>query len=402
MHPPISRARYLQESRVMRFTETYEEWNQGRLTQAQAALILGMSERNFRRHIDRYEADGLSGLLDKRLSQISQRKAAASEVDHVVSLYKSSFAGWNVAHFHSKYQTEYQGQRSYSWLKSVLQGAGLVKTAKKRGQHRIKRERMPLAGMMLHQDASTHRWVSGQVWDLVVTLDDATGEHTSMFFCWQEGTASSFHGIGQTIARYGLFASLYTDRGAHYFSTPVAGGKVDKVNLTQVGRALRQLGMDHIAAYSPQARGRSERAFQTHQGRLPQELARADITDMEAANRYLEEVYRPAYNKEFAVPPAMPGSAYVPFIVGNLPNILCEQHERKVDNDNTVSFEAMKLQIPADEYRWHYVRTNVRVHRYVDQTLALFHGARRLASFDAQGRPWQCPWQQEMEGKRAA
>lgn len=393
LHSPISRARLQQENRAMRFTEAYEGWEERRLTQAEAALILGMSERNFRRHIDRYEADGLSGLLDKRLSQISQRKAATSEVDHVVALYKSSFAGWNLTHFHSKYASEFQGLRSYSWVKSVLQGAGVVNIAKKRGKHRIKRERMPLAGMMLHQDASTHPWVSAQVWDLVVTLDDASDEHTSMFFCHEEGTDSSFHGIGQTIQRYGLFASLYSDRGSHYFTTPEAGGKVDKVHLTQVGRALKQLGIDHIAAYSPQARGRGERAFQTHQGRLPQELARAGITDMDAANRYLEEVYRPAFNREFAKPSTMQGTAYVPFLSGSLPDILCEQYERKVDNDNTVSFEGLKLQIPADEYRYHYVRTNVRVHRYVDGTIGLFHGPRRLQSYDARGKPWALAWQ---------
>jgi hypothetical protein len=243
--------------------------------------------------------------------------------------------------------------------------------------------------MMIHQDASTHRWVEQSVWDLVVTMDDATGEHTSMFFCEQEGSASSFHGIGQTIARYGLFASLYTDRGAHYFTTPKAGGKVDKVNLTQLGRALKQLGIGHIAAYSPQARGRSERAFQTHQGRLPQELARAGITDIQAANRYLEEVYRPEHNREFGVASRCEGTAYVPFISGNLPDILCEQHERTADNDNCVSFEGMQLQIPADEFRYHYVHTRLRVHRYVDATLAVFHGPRRLACYDPKGQQRQ-------------
>jgi hypothetical protein len=302
-------------------------------------------------------------------------------------LYKSGFAGWNVAHFHSKYKAEFKGLRSYSWLKSVLQGAGVVKASKRRGKHRIKRERAPLPGMMLHQDGSTHRWVGTAVWDLIVTMDDATGEHTSMFFCNQEGTASSFHGIGQTIANYGLFASLYSDRGSHYFTTPEAGGKVDKVNLTQVGRALNQLGIGHIGAYSPEARGRSERAFQTHQGRLPQELERAGITDMNSANRYLEQVYRPNHNQEFCVPAAMTGSGYVPFISGNLPDILCEHHERAVDNNNCVSFEGLCLQIPADEFRYHYVRTRVRVHRYVDDTLALFHGPRKLAAYDATGLP---------------
>lgn len=384
-HAPISRTRYMQENRKMRFQETYDGWSQGRLTQAEAALLLGQCERSFRRHIERFEADGLEGLLDKRLSQISKRRAAGVEVDHVVELYKSGFAGWNVAHFHSKYKAEFAGMRSYSWLKSVLQGAGVVKSHKRRGKHRIKRERAPLVGMMIHQDASTHRWTPASVWDLVVTMDDATGEHTSMFFCAQEGTASSFHGLGQTIARYGLFASLYSDRGSHYFTTPEAAGKVDKVNLTEVGRALKQLGIEHIAAYSPEARGRSERAFQTHQGRLPQELARAGITDMASANHYLDQTYRLAHNREFAVPSTLTGTAFVPFISGSLPDILCEQHERKVDNDNCVSFCGVKLQIPSDEFRYHYVRTTVRVHRYVDDTLALFHGPRKLATFDAKG-----------------
>ena len=375
----------------MRFEQAYVGWNEGRLTQIEAAELLGQCERSFRRHVQRYEADGLQGLLDRRLSQISKRRASAAEVDQVVALYKTSFAGWNLSHFHSKYKAEFKGVRSYSWLKSVLQGAGAAKVHKARGKHRIKRDRAPLAGMMIHQDASTHRWVEQSVWDLVVTMDDATGEHTSMFFCEQEGSASSFHGIGQTIARYGLFASLYTDRGAHYFTTPKAGGKVDKVNLTQLGRALKQLGIGHIAAYSPQARGRSERAFQTHQGRLPQELARSGITDIQAANRYLEEVYRPEHNREFGVASRCEGTAYVPFISGNLPDILCEQHERTADNDNCVSFEGLQLQIPADEFRYHYVHTRLRVHRYVDATLAVFHGPRRLACYDAKGQQRQDP-----------
>jgi hypothetical protein len=381
----MSRARYMQENRKMRFQEAYDGWIGGRLTQAEAALLLGQCERSFRRHVEHYKADGLEGLLDKRLSQISKRRASQAEIDGVVQTYKSGFAGWNVAHFHSKYKAELKGARSYSWVKTVLQGAGLAKKAKSRGKHRIKRERAPLPGMMLHQDASTHRWVAHAVWDLVVTMDDADGEHTSMFFCDQEGTASSFHGLGQTIARYGLFASLYCDRGSHYFTTPQAGGKVDRQQLTEVGRALKQLGIEHIAAYSPEARGRSERAFQTHQGRLPQELARAGITDMDSANRYLEQVYRANHNREFCVDSTLPGTAYVPFLSGSLPDILCEQHERTVGNDNCVSFEGLSLQLPADQLRHHYVRTRVRVHRYVDGTLGVLHGPRKLAGYDAKG-----------------
>ena len=384
-YAPMSRTRCMQENRKMRFEEAYQGWTGCRLTQGEAAMLLGQCERSFRRHVERYKADGLEGLLDKRLSQISKRRAGQVEVDQVVQTYRSGFAGWNVAHFHSKYRSEFQGTRSYSWVKTVLQGVGLATKAKSRGKHRIKRERAPLAGMMAHQDASTHRWVPDEVWDLVVTMDDATGEHMSMFFCDQEGTASSFHGLGQSIARYGLFASLYSDRGSHYFHTPQAGGKVDKHNLTEVGRALKQLGIEHIAAYSPQARGRSERAFQTHQGRLPQELARAGITDMDDANRYLERTYREGHNREFCVASTLQGTASVPFLSGSLPDILCEQHERTVGNDNCVRYDNLFLQLPADEMRHHYARTRVRVHRYVDGTLAVFHGPRKLAAYDAKG-----------------
>ena len=179
------------------------------------------------------------------MSQISCLRAPADEVLGLQRLYSSSFSGWNVKHFHAWYGRDHGGTRSYSWVKNVLQEAKLVVRSKLRGKHRKKRERKPLPGMMMHQDASTHEWVPGQMWDLVVTMDDATSEHTSMFFCAQEGSDSSFHGIGQTIARKGLFCSLYTDRGSHYFHTPEAGGKVDKSKPTQVGRGLKQLGIEH-------------------------------------------------------------------------------------------------------------------------------------------------------------
>jgi len=369
----------------MRFEEAYGGWQERRLTQEEAARVLGMSERNFRRQVGRYEADGLDGLIDRRIEQISSRRAPVDEVMRVVNLYQSRHDGWNVQHFHAWYRRDGVGTRSYSWVKNVLQAAAVVPRAKARGKHRRKRERRPLPGMLLHQDGSRHEWVAGTQWDLIVTLDDATGEHTSMFFVEEEGTLSSLHGLGQTIAAKGLFCSFYTDRGSHYFHTPQAGGKVDKGNPTQVGRALAQLGIEHIAAYSPQARGRSERAFATHQERLPKELALAGINDRAAANRYLQATYMPAHNAEFAVLAAQPGSAYVPFFGSALRDILCEQFERVVGNDNCVSFEGLKLQIPADQVRHHYVKTRVRVHRYVDGALALFHGPRRLDVYDRDG-----------------
>ena len=275
----MKRTVWLQETKQMRFEEAYSGWTERRLTQEDAAQLLGVCARTFRRYIDRYEEEGLDGLLDKRLTQISHRRAPVDEVLRLVDRYRRRHDGWNVKHYYSWYRRD-GGQRSYSWVKNTLQAARVVKKAVKRGAHRKRREPAPWPGMLLHQDGSDHEWVPGQHWDLIVTMDDATNEHYSIFFCAEEGTQSSFRGVREVIETHGLFCSLYTDRASHYWHTPEAGGKVDKVNLTQFGRAMRQLGIEMIPAYSPEARGRSERAFGTHQGRLPQELAAAGITDM--------------------------------------------------------------------------------------------------------------------------
>jgi hypothetical protein len=370
----------------MRFDEAYEGWNEGRLTQAEAARILGMCERSFRRYLVRFEAEGLDGLIDRRLEQMSNRRAPVDEVLALTDRYRNRHRGWNVKHFHSWYKRE-GGARSYTWVKLRLQEAKLVPKAAKRGAHRKRRERSALPGMMIHQDGSRHEWVAGQQWDLIVTMDDATSEHYSMFFVEEEGTASSFRGVRDVIEAHGLFSSFYSDRGSHYWNTPEADGKVDRENPTQFGRALRQLGIEMIAAYSPEARGRSERAFGTHQGRLPQELALAGITGMASANRYLTDVYLPAFNTEFAQAAMEEGSAFVPWIGGYLDDILCEQYQRTVSSDNCVRFDGLILQIPADRHRCHYVKAKVRVHRYASGALAVFHGPRGLAYFAPDGRP---------------
>ena len=370
----------------MRFEEAYEGWNAGRLTQAAAGQMLGMCERSFRRYLSRYEADGLDGLIDRRLDLVSNRRAPVDEVMALTERYRSRHSGWNVKHFHGWYRRS-GGARSYTWVKKHLQQAKLVPKAEKRGAHRKRRERSALPGMMIHQDGSTHEWVAGHKWDLIVTMDDATSKHYSMFFVEEEGTASSFAGVQEVIAARGLFSSFYSDRGSHYWLTPNAGGKVDREQLTQFGRAMKQLRIDMIAAYSPEARGRSERAFGTHQGRLPQELALAGITHMAQANQYLAKVYRPAFNAEFAQPAMEQGSAFVPWIGGSLEDILCEQYERTVSSDNCVRFEGMILQIPADRHRCHYVKARVRVNRYASGAIALFHGPRGLAYFTPEGKP---------------
>ena len=369
----------------MRFEEVYLGWSESRLNQEEAARILGVCDRTFRRYIDRYEGDGMEGLSDKRLTQASFRRAPADEVMTVTEHYQAHYRGWNVKHFYKEYRKDV-GTRSYTWVKNTLQSKGLIPKAAKRGVHRKRRERAPLPGMMLHQDGSNHEWVPGKKWDLIVTMDDATSEHYSMFFVDEEGTASSFQGIRDVVVQKGLFSSLYTDRGSHYWYTPKEGGKVSKTQLTQFGRAMKHLGIQMIPAYSPEARGRSERVFRTHQDRLVKELALYGITGMDDANRYLAQNYRPAFNAEFMRPAAEEGSAFVPWIGVNLDDILCQQEERTVTADNCVSVDCYKLQIPPNKYRCHYVRVRVMVHRYRDGSLAIFHGPRKLADYDKQGK----------------
>jgi transposase len=382
----MTRATVLQEVRQMRFEELYARRQRRELTMAEAAEMLGVTERTFRRWGDRYETEGAEGLQDRRLGRASARAVPVDEALRMVTLYETRYTGWTVKHFHEQWQQEHGGMRSYSWTKQTLQAAGHVVRAPRRGAHRKKRPRKPVPGMMLHQDGSTHEWVPGCQWDLIVTLDDATTAIYSAFFVEEEGTMSSFRGLREVIETQGLFSSLYTDRGTHYWYTEEARGKVDKTRLTQVHRALQQLGITLIPAYSPEARGRSERVFRTLQDRLPKELALAGITALAAANQFLRDRFVPAYNRRFAVPAPEAGTAFVPWIGPNLADILCAHEERVVANDNTVRYQGRSLQIPPDPHRFHYVKATVRVHEYPDATLAIFHGPRCLARYHADGR----------------
>lgn len=385
----MRRTEWLQETRQMRFEEAYTNWQEKTLTQEQAAQILGVCERTFRRYIDRYEDEGIDGLIDKRLNEVSHRQAPVDEVLRLEMLYKERYDSWNVKHFYERYREHHGGERSYTWVKQRLQARGLVKKTKSKGKHRKRRERMPLVGMMIHQDASMHEWVEGHHWDLIVTMDDASSEIYSAFFVEEEGTWSSFRGIQQTLEKKGLFSSFYSDRGSHYWHTPEAGGKVDKDNPTQFGRAMAQLGIQMIPAYSPEARGRSERMFRTLQDRLVKELAMARIDTMEVANEFLNKDYLPGFNKRFMVEPASSGDAFVPLLGVVLDDILCVKAERTVNNDNCVSYKGKVLQIPKMQDRPHYVKARVQVHEYADGSLSVFHGPRKLAKYDSDGHQKQ-------------
>ena len=382
----MDRARLHEGIRLMRFEDVLSRSERSELSQMEAAELLGISERTFRRWRDRHRGHGMAGLEDRRLHP-SPRRAPKAEIERMLGLYRGLYPAWTSQHFHQRLIKHHNYTLGYTVTKLHLQRAGLVTRAVKRSAHRKKRPRRPMVGMMLHQDASTHAWFTGNArkYDLVVTLDDATSAIYSAFFVDEEGTASSLRGIAEVVAAHGVFCSFYTDRGSHYFFTPEGGGRVSKTVLTQVGRALKQLGVDHIAAYSPQARGRSERAFLTLQDRLPKEMAVAGITTPEAANRWLSEIYIAEHNKLFAIEPEQDHSAFVRDTAGAWREILCIQEDRTVGNDNTVAWNRLRLQLPPSRLRPHFVKATVRVHEYPDATLAVFLGPHRLADYDAAG-----------------
>ncbi len=369
--------------RMLKLRDVLSRQEAGSLSQIEAAEVLGMSERTLRRWTRRFEEEGEEGLLDRRLGRRSGRAVPQAQADEVERLYRERYQGFTAKHFHEHLVRDHGFRWGYSWTKSYLQNRGYLPKAPRRGAHRRKRPRRPMIGMMLHQDGSRHAWLSGQApLDLIITLDDATNRIYSAFLVEEEGTASSLRALREVIAEQGLFCSLYTDRGSHYFLTPEAGGKVTERPQTQVGRALAQLGIEHIAAYSPQARGRCERTFRTLQDRLPKELTLAGIADdLEAANRYLCEVYLPAHNARFAVNPAENGSAFVPVAQAQWHDVLSIQAERVVAPDNTVAWRGQRLQIPPHPARAHFVRAKVRVHEYPNGEIAIFHGPRCLVQW---------------------
>jgi transposase len=359
-----------------------------KITWWQAAEIIGISDRQMRRWRERYEEFGFRGLFDRRRGKPSPKRVPMVVIERVLALYRDRYFDLNVRHFHEKLCAEHQIELSYSWVKGVLQGAGLIARGRKRGVHRQRRARRPLPGMLLHIDGSEHGWFQDDRWhDLLVILDDATSEIYYAQLVEEESTLTVMAALQEVIERKGLFCALYSDRGSHFWLTPKAGEAVDPHRLTQVGRALRELGIRMIPAYSPQARGRSERNFGTWQGRLPQELRLAGCTTVEEANRFLRERYIAEFNGRFQVAAAEQGSAFVPCRSRELERVFSLQWERTVNRDNTVSFQNRKLQIEPVRWRGTLAGCSVIAHQHLDGTLSLSYGPHCLGRYDAAGLP---------------
>ena len=382
----MNRARIDEGVRRMRFASLLDRQERGELTQAEAAEMLGVVERTLRRWRDRYAEEGEGGLCDRRLGRRSPKRAPVEELERMLGLYRDKYSDLTVKHFHEQLAKRHNYVLGYTVTKLALHGAGLVRPAPKRSAHRKKRPRRPLPGMLLHQDGSRHAWLEGLAeLDLIVTMDDATSEVLSMFLVEEEGRASTLRALREVVGTHGLFCALYTDRGSHYFHTPKAGAKASKEQLTQVGRALQHLGIEHIAAYSPEARGRSERMFRTLQDRLPKELRLAGIRTIEAANGWLAAHYMAEHNALFAIEPEEEGSAFVADRAGAWREILCVLEERTVGNDNTVAWGGRRLQLPQSRLRPHFARAKVLVREYPDGALSVALGPHRLAHYTGDG-----------------
>lgn len=372
--------------RMMKIQEIILRAMAGKLKWYQAAEIIGISVRQIQRMRERYEEYGYDGLYDRRRGKPSPKKVPVETVREVLRLYQEEYHDFNVKHFHEKLIEEHNIQLSYSWVKAALQGAGLVKKARKRGAHRKRRSRRPLVGMLLHIDGSKHQWLQDDRWyDLIVIMDDATSEIYYAELVEEESTSTVMRGLREVIERKGVFCSLYSDRASHFFETPKAGERVSKDRLTQVGRALKELGIEAIPAYSPQARGRSERGFRTWQGRLPQELRKAGISTIEAANKFLRDSYIEEFNKKFSVRAAQVGTAFHPVRRRDLDLVFSIQQERVVGNDNTIKYENRVLQIEKSKWRRTLAGCRVTVYQHLDGTLSVGFGPHIVGHYNQDG-----------------
>ena len=385
--------------RMMKLQDVLLKAMAKKITWWDAAEIIGVTDRTMRRWRERLELDGYSGLVDRRKGKPSDKRVPLARVEEVLRLYRETYFDLNIRHFHEKLQEEHGIQLSYTWVQQALQGAGLVARRRKRGTHRRRRQRRPLPGMLLHIDGSRHRWFQDDRWyDLLVILDDATSEIYYAQLVEEESTRTVMAGLREVIETQGLFCALYSDRGSHFFVTPKAGEKVDKHRLTQVGRAMKELGVQMIPAYSPQARGRSERNFGTWQGRLPQELRLAGISTLGEANRFLRERYVAQFNEKFAVAAAEKGSAFRRCSRIDLNWIFTVQTERMVAKDNTVAIGERRWQLEKTRFRHTLAGWTVTIHEHLDGTVSMRYGPHVVGRFDASGAPLQAKTAKKTKG----
>lgn len=372
--------------RIMKIQEIFSRAQHKSIMWKEAAEILGVDERTVRRWKHTVEEAGYEALLDGRTQRPSPKRAPDKLRDTTIRLYRDTYLDWNVKHFHEqlpKHGIHY----GYTWTKKVLKDAKLVETVIKRDKHRKKRDRKPIVGMMLHIDGSQHHWLHGidSTQDLIVVMDDANNQIYDAYLTPQESTASCMHVLRHVVNSQGVFCSIYSDRAGHFFHTPQAGKKVDLSNLTQIGRALHELNIEMIPAYSPQARGRSERNFRTWQGRLCNELKLHKITTIERANAYIRSSFLLWYNNDLIKTPLSNGSAFTPYLGKNIDYVFCIKEQRVVNNDNTVQWHNLILQIQPSQFRISFAKCKVIVCHHLDNTISVLYGQHIIGRYNHEG-----------------
>ena len=389
--------------RMMKLQDVLLKAMAKKITWWDAAEIIGVCDRTMRRWRERLEADGYAGLADRRKGKPSSQRVPLATVETVLRLYQETYYDLNMRHFHEKLQEKHGIDLSYTWVQKALQGAGLVARRGRRGKHRRRREPRPMTGMLLHIDGSKHQWFCDDRWyDLIVILDDATKEIYYAQLVEEESTRTVMTALRKVIETKGLFCALYSDRGSHFFVTEKAGAKVDKHRLTQVGRALKELGVQMIPAYSPQARGRSERSFGTWQGRLPQELRLAGISTVEQANAFLNERYIAEFNDKFTVPAKEKGTAFRRTSRTDLNWVFTVQTERVVDRDNTVAIGDQRWQLEKSRFRHSLAKSTVTIHEHLDGTVSIRFGPHVVGRYTAEGAPLPSAKKARPEGRGKA
>lgn len=373
--------------RVMKVQEVMLKAMAGKLKWWEAAEVVGVTDRTMRRWRERLAKHGYSGLYDARKKRPSPKRVRVELLERVLRLYQEKYFDLNVRHFHEKLLEQEGIRLSYTWVKLVLQGAGLVGKHKKRGGHRKRRPRRTLPGMLVHMDGSTHHWFQDERQDdLITLLDDATSEIYYAQLVEEESTRTVLAALRELVEQKGIFCALYSDRGSHFFVT-LKAGEVDPHRLTQVGRALKDLSIKMIPSYSPQARGREERSFRTWQGRLPQELRLRGIRTREAANEFLRTEYIAEFNHRFAVPAQQKGSAFLRCSRRDLDLVFSLQHERTVNRDNTVVIDNRVLQIHQTRWRNTLAGCSVMVHEMLDGAMVIRYGPHEVARYPATELP---------------
>lgn len=378
------------QERTMKMREVIMRAVSRELTWIQAADILGLSGRTMRRWKAKFDYAGMEGVVDGRTrGHGSPRRVRREELESLLRLYRTRYQGLNVRHFCSIARREHGLVWSYSFVRQALQVAGLVKKRRPRGRHRLRRPPRECFGEMLHLDGSLHGWLALRPESqqcLIAVVDDSTRQLLYAQLCEREGTEPVLAALHAVCSRHGIPQALYTDRASWAARTSRAGEAPDRDKLTQVGRALARLGIEHILAFSPQARGRGERVNRTLQDRLVHELRLAGIRSRERANEFLSQTFLARYNEEFAQPAADANSAFVTAGGADLDQILCVEEVRTVGRDNTLVLDRVRIQLPKQPGRRTCAGLEVFARRHLDGSHSIWWGSRCLGRFDARGR----------------